>query len=349
MSNRIPVRKRVLCRNLAVSFIFILATTISATQLQGNRVFAAPKVNSIRVAAGLPTFSTVPFVVALREKLFEKEGVKIETLFMRAGVDRRDALVIGTADMASMSTTPLIVAVSKFPDVRAVGLMSWGGEGQKLVVHNSLKGKVKSVRDLAGKKIAIRKGTEIHAKFLGKVLPFYGLTERDVKIIDMNFADMASALDAKQLDAYVVIEPYASAAISRGIGWLLMSLGKPEVFSTNSMWWVTNKKFLKENPETIAKFLRAIIRAQEIINKDFDKAIGLFYDHTYTARGIKGPGKAYVKGEVRLMHYTGAIPNDVLEDFKITPKLLKEVGRLQEIPDTSKTIDLNLWKRAQKM
>jgi len=71
-------------------------------------------------------------------------------------------------------------------------------------------------QDLTGKRIAIPSRFAVDFLFLRKMLAKEGMSDKDVKIVEMAPPDMPSALYAKAVDAYCTGEPYGAAAQRAG-------------------------------------------------------------------------------------------------------------------------------------
>lgn len=91
-----------------------------------------------------------------------------------------------------------------------------------IMVRNDLKGIIKSVADLKGRRIAIVAPGAILAYELGKTLETAGLTYKDVEITYIPFPQMGVALTNKAVDAAVSIPPFSDVALAQGLGWNLV-------------------------------------------------------------------------------------------------------------------------------
>jgi NitT/TauT family transport system substrate-binding protein len=71
-------------------------------------------------------------------------------------------------------------------------------------------------RDLVGKTIAIPSRFAVDFIFLRKMLAKEGMSDKDVRIVEMAPPDMPAALFAKSVDAYCTGEPFGAAAQRAG-------------------------------------------------------------------------------------------------------------------------------------
>ena len=91
--------------------------------------------------------------------------------------------------------------------------------GSAVVVRND--GPIHSVRELAGRTIAIPSRFSDERLILFRALKANGLSGKDVRMLEMAPADVASALAAKAVDAFSMGEPYPSQAEMGGFGRVL--------------------------------------------------------------------------------------------------------------------------------
>jgi len=119
-----------------------------------------------------------------------------------------------------------------------------------LLLRPDLKDKIKSVRDLKGKSVALATGSIVLYE-MGKVLETAGLTIRDVDAKNIAFGDLAVAFQNKVIDAAIAVEPFITLNIAKktAVGWLDPGeIIKPPVqigvVMTNSDWAATNQDVL---------------------------------------------------------------------------------------------------------
>src|SRR5882757_1809332 len=75
-----------------------------------------PRAQSQVVRIGLPTKTYYPTIIAetaLRQKLFEKEGIKAELTVYRGGAEGYEAMAAGAADMIMNSASSVAAGIKK--------------------------------------------------------------------------------------------------------------------------------------------------------------------------------------------------------------------------------------------
>ena len=127
-------------------------TTITAAALLGTSAMAQAA-DTVRI--GLPTKTYWPTTIAetaVKQKLFEKEGITAELTIYRGGAETFEAMAAGAADVI-LDATSLAAAgrkkgvMSKVVANAAMGYYGW----QLMVLSKSTAG----VKDLNTKKVAI--------------------------------------------------------------------------------------------------------------------------------------------------------------------------------------------------
>ena len=123
--------------------------------------------NGIRI--GVPTKTYWPTIIAetaIRQKLFEKEGIKAELTIYRSGAEGFEAIAAGAADLILNSSSSVAAGLKKGVNVRCVANGANGYYGWYLVVKTD--SPITKVSELAGKKVGITSagsGTDILARW----------------------------------------------------------------------------------------------------------------------------------------------------------------------------------------
>jgi NitT/TauT family transport system substrate-binding protein len=117
--------------------------------------------------------------------------------------------------------------------------------------------KIKSIRDLKGKKVAAELGSVDHF-LLSQALKKAGMTFKDIKFVPLETSKAAAAFAAGEVEAASVYAPFTTTALKRS--------GSRELFSSSNFpgsisdHLVFNRKFVNANPEKV----------QAIVNSWFD-------------------------------------------------------------------------------
>jgi sulfonate transport system substrate-binding protein len=189
------------------SWFILLWATLGVSLAAGPAHAAAPSV--IRI--GVPTVGVGNRPIAggsnvvtvhlrgLLEEEFKADGIQIKWNFLRgAGPAVNELFANGLADFGfGLGDLPSIIGHAGGLNTR---VLAAGGIRQNTYLAVPADSSIKSIQDLRGKKVAIFKGTNIQLA-VAKILEGSGLTEKDIRAINMDTATTKAALITKDIDA----------------------------------------------------------------------------------------------------------------------------------------------------
>ena len=129
----------------------------------------------------------------------------------------KESLMTGSIQAAYMLAPLVMDLADKRIPVKVVAI----GHRSGAVIMVRTDSPYKSLKDLAGKRVAIPSRFAVDYLFLRKLLKKVGMTEKDIELIEMPPPDMPAALYAKSVDAYATGEPFGAVAQRAGYGKLL--------------------------------------------------------------------------------------------------------------------------------
>jgi NitT/TauT family transport system substrate-binding protein len=138
---------------------------------------------------------------------------------------------------------------------------------------------VNSVKDLAGKKIAVNAKGNINELLIRAVFEANDVEFDPNNLTEMNFPDMAGALDQGKVAAAAMIDPFVTDAQQRIGGKIVVDLaGKGPTQDFPVSGYAASAKFAKEHPKTIAAFQRALLKGQQLAGdrKNVEEALPKF-------------------------------------------------------------------------
>jgi len=135
----------------------------------------------------------------LLEEEFKADGIRVEWNFLRgAGPAVNELYANGLADFASYGDLPSIVGRASGLETRILA----GGGRSNLVIAVPADSAIQKVEDLKGKKFAVFKGTCLQLA-AARIFEKYGLSEREVRAINMDQATSRAALATHDVDAVI--------------------------------------------------------------------------------------------------------------------------------------------------
>ncbi|WP_458758580.1 ABC transporter substrate-binding protein [Afipia sp. TerB] len=236
---------------------------------QSGTVLAA---DTIRI--GLPTKTYWPTTVAetaVRQKLFEKEGLKAELTIYRGGAECFEAMAAGAADI--ILDPPSLVAAGRKKGVmsKVVANASMGSFGWQLMVQAK---SPLTVKDLNGKKVGITS-----AGSGSDVLALWTAQDRKVDFtrVPVGGGGLVPNLLAGNIDAAVVYSPLSFQISQSGEAKTILDFAK-DVPPNMTSGWIVLDKFAKEKPQIVQKAVNAIYGALQFMRNNRDTTVKLIAD-----------------------------------------------------------------------
>jgi ABC-type nitrate/sulfonate/bicarbonate transport systems, periplasmic components len=201
-------------------------TTASAALAAGasNINRAAAAVDEILVAE-LGVLADAPFYIGIEKGYFEQQKVKVGLRRFGSGADfvaplSSNQIQVGGGGFSAgfinayARDWPLRIVLTRIRDIP-------GNSSQTIIVRNALKGEVKSMADLKGRKVANNAPGSLMHFTLGKMMEKSGLSVTDVTLVSMPWPNMGQALETGAVDAAMIAEPFVAILAEKGIAFPL--------------------------------------------------------------------------------------------------------------------------------
>jgi ABC-type nitrate/sulfonate/bicarbonate transport system substrate-binding protein len=243
-----------------------------AALLTAGIAVSSAHAETIRV--GLPTKTYWPTTVAetaVRQKLFEKEGLTAELTIFRSGAETFEGMAAGAADI--ILDPPSLVSAGRKKGVmsKIVADASMGNFGWQLMVptKSSLE-----VKDLNGKKVGITaagSGSDLLALW----------TIQDKKIdftrVPVGGGGLVPNLLAGNVEAAVVYSPLSFQILKSGEARTILDYSTA-VPANLTAGWIVLDKFAAEKPQVVQKALNALYGAIAFMRANRDVTVKLIAD-----------------------------------------------------------------------
>ncbi|MDQ0590010.1 ABC transporter substrate-binding protein [Variovorax paradoxus] len=307
-----------------------------AAALAGGGANAADKPLTKVKAGHLVAIDMAPLFVAKESGCFASQGLDVETLFFANPGDNNAALAGGAIDFSTNPfTLPFFAANSGVP-IRVVSAA--GGWGVMEVVAQGKLG-LKSMDDLkpyvqAKKrklKIATLQGDTLEL-ILKRDFSRLGISENDVELVYFNdLIAMVEAFRSGQVDMLSHIKPYTTdMVVNKGATVLTTSAKTYSVTTPNTVVSVLEKT-LKDRPQVVQAYLKGLICAAEIINKQPEKAAQILTAGNYFR----------VNEKVLLSSLKSApAPVSFVPDIAVIQSVVDELTKLGYVKGTVGTSDI---------
>jgi ABC-type nitrate/sulfonate/bicarbonate transport system substrate-binding protein len=274
-------------------------------------IFAGPASAADTIRVGLPTKTYWPTTIAetaVRQKLFEKEGIQAELTIYRSGAETFEGMAAGAADI--ILDPPSLVSAGRKKGVmsRIVANAAMGNFGWQLMVPAK---STLDVKDLNGKKVAITaagSGSDLLALW----------TIQDKKIdftrVPVGGGGLVPNLLAGNVEAAVVYSPLSFQISKSGEAKTILDYATA-VPPNLTAGWIVLDKFAEAKPQLVQKAVNALYGAVAFMRANRDVTIkliaelyemppeiaGLEYDNTIMKLETSGDmGAANVGAAVQL-------------------------------------------------
>ncbi len=245
----------------------LLATITLATLLGASANVQAAE--TVRI--GLPTKTYWPTTIAetaVRQKLFEKEGIIGELTIYRGGAETFEAMAAGAADVILDATSLVSAGRKKGVNSKVVANAAMGYYGWQLM---TLSKSTLGVGDLKGKKVAITSagsGSDLLALW----------TQQDKKIeftrVPVGGGGLVPNLLAGNVEAAVVYSPLSFQISKSGEARSILDFSK-EVPPNLAAGWIALDKYVQDKPEMVQKTLNALYGALAFMRANKDISVKL--------------------------------------------------------------------------
>ncbi len=204
--------------------------------------------------------------IAQDKGYFTAQGLELSLERFGVGADQMALLGSGRLDIASGAPSPtLFNAIIRGLPVAVVadkGSLRKGFGFNAFVVRKALvdAGEFKTLGDLRGRVLGSPNPASIVSFENYLLLRKGGLAPADVTVEYVDFADQPAAMANGKIDAAVMVEPFATAAQSRGIGKIVMTLDRilPD-FQTSVIYY--NTDWARQHPEDARGWMVAYVKA----------------------------------------------------------------------------------------
>jgi NitT/TauT family transport system substrate-binding protein len=235
---------------------------------------AASAANAETIRVGLPTKTFWPTTVAetaVRQKLFEKEGLTAELTIYRSGAETFEGMAAGAADI--ILDPPSLVSAGRKKGVmsKIVAGATMGNYGWQLMVPAK---STLEVKDLNGKKVAITA-----AGSGSDLLALWTIQDRKIDFtrVPVGGGGLVPNLLAGNVDAAVVYSPLSFQILKSGEARTILDYATA-VPPNLTAGWIVLDKFAEAKPQVVQKALNALYGAVQFMRDNRDVTVKLIAD-----------------------------------------------------------------------
>jgi sulfonate transport system substrate-binding protein len=233
----------------------IAALVVGTIVFAGASAQAAGKIDEIHIDYAYYN----PVSLVLKDKGFleedlKKDGIKVRWVLSQGSNKALEFLNAESLDFGSTAGGAALLGRINGNPVKSIYVYS-KPEWTALVTQGN--SSIRTVPDLAGKRIAVTRGTDPHI-FLIRALAHYGLTDKDVKLVLLQHQDGCLALENGDVDAWAGLDPLmAQAEIDHGARLFYRNADANTYGVLNS-----REDFIADHPDLVARVIASYEKAR---------------------------------------------------------------------------------------
>lgn len=228
----------------------------------------------VKVRAVFPAIDVqyLPAFLAQAKSFFREEGLDVELIVMRGGTLGVQAVVGGNVDFV-MQFGSVFPAVWSGADLKILAQMT-----NALFFSLIARPEIQRIEDLKGKKIGVTIGAATFAA-VREVFKLNGIDpDKGVEYVNIpGSGAKVAALEKGIIAATPIAPPGELKSIQAGYKRLVFFGNVLPAMAFTGL--VATNRYIKENPKTVEKMVRAIVRGTYLARDDSTAAIGAMQSH----------------------------------------------------------------------
>jgi ABC-type nitrate/sulfonate/bicarbonate transport system substrate-binding protein len=284
------------------------------------------------IATGVdPVFSA--YYVAQQEGLFKKHGLDVRINTGPSGSAMVSFLINGQIESAFGSEIAGVSNHNLDPNVVVVA------QATRLVRWIAIVGRnLDNLDQLKGKKIGVARGSGGEVFWLA-LIDKLKLNAADYTVVNVEAPEMVAALERGNIDAYAVWEPW----VTRGLAAVKNTkvLKDQENILEQGVYIYMNLGWIKKNPEQAEGFMRALVEATDLINRDRKRAAK---DVSDFLKSLDPPLVAELMTKLR---FEMVLDDFTISLFRLAETQLKQQGKLTKPLDLGAFVYPDLLRKVQ--
>jgi len=262
-----------------------------------------------------------------------KDVCNVTWTSFNAGPAETEAVFAGEIDIGYMGPVPAVNANAKSNgDVKIISNATNAGA---ILLARKDAG-ISSVKDLAGKKIAVPQIGNTQHLCLLSLLTEHGLSVSDVTIAASSNADILNLIDSGRVDAAVVPEPWGTTIEKNGNAEVILDYD--ELFLNGdypSALVIASRDFMEKHPDLVLDFLEMHEEATLFINEHPEDMLEIVNTEIKDATG-KSLDSDIIQNAFSRIKADSTLNTDAVMNFA---DISKEEGFIQNVPEESDVFD----------
>jgi len=268
------------------------------------------------------------------EEEFKPDGITIQWNFLRgAGPAVNELFANGLLDFTLLGDLPSVIGRSSGLSYRLLAAASVRGN---LYVSVPADSTAQSIKDLRGKRVAVTKGTATHLAGV-KILERFGLSEKDVKLVNMEVNAAQLALTTRDIDAAIGNVDYLRLR-DQGVSKVLFTTRGNDVSLTSNSTYLGAESFVKKYPEITKRILKVLIKQSQWMGETQQTQVFQLWTKSGTTFSSF---REDLQSEDLKYRYSPLLDDYVTARYKLQIQEAKRFGLIRQ------TFDFDAWKDPQ--
>jgi NitT/TauT family transport system substrate-binding protein len=263
----------------AVAVVGVLALLLAACgdddddEAGGGDAPATGELTSIEVGV-VPVVDVAPLYLGIDEGFFEEEGLDVEPVVAQGGAAIIPAVVNGDQEIGFSNIVSLLIGQTEGLPVQVIsqGIQATDDpDNDTAAIAVTADSGITDASDLEGRTIAINTLRNISELTVTAALEGEGVDVSTLNFVEVPLPDMIGQLEAGQVDAAGLVEPFVTAGRNAGHEMLIYDRVATEPEMTVATYFTSNE-LIESDPEMVEGFVRAMNRSLEYATENPDAA-----------------------------------------------------------------------------
>jgi NitT/TauT family transport system substrate-binding protein len=221
----------------------------------------------------IPILDVAPIYLGKDKGFFTSRNIELTLESGQGGAAIVPGVVSGQFQFGFSNVTSLLIAQSRGLPLKVVsnGVASTGKDKADFGGVVTRDDSIKTAADLAGKRVAVNTLKNIGDSTIRASVRKAGGDPSSIKFVELAFPDMPAALEAGQVDAIWVVEPFLSTSIGQG-GRLVASNYVDTAPDLTVAVYFTSEQLTKDDPDLVKRFTEAMTESLAYADSHPDEA-----------------------------------------------------------------------------
>lgn len=282
------MRRHLAALSLAAALLVSAAACGGGSGSGGGNAPAPGQPDKVTVGV-IPILDVAPIYLGKKQGFFSKRNIDLNLALAQGGAAIVPAVVSGQYQFGFSNVISLLLAQSNNVPIKVVcnGNNSTGVDGEDFAAL-MVKGDspIQSAKDLAGKKVAANTLKNIVDTSVRASVRKAGGDAKAVNFVELPFPQQPAALQAGQVDAVFVVEPFQQAVLAQGGRKIASSYVDAAPNLVVAMYFAS-QQLISSNPDLVNRFTEAMKESLAYADGHPDEARAILGDYTQIPADVR--------------------------------------------------------------